>query len=148
MTAFARTDRTPSGPAPRARSAQRACLAAHELHLPRPEHLLHADDEPLHRGVLAGDRLREIEGGALYRDPVRCGVVSEAVVGVARVEERLRRAAAHVHAGPAHPVALDERDARAPRAGVERRDVAAGPAAQDRDVERRVTHVNHPPAVR
>ena len=61
---------------------------------------------------------------AVGRDPV----------GVARIEQRLRRDAAHRHACSAHAVTLDERDARSLRARVQRRDIATGTAAEDRDV--------------
>src|SRR5690349_699147 len=58
------------------------------------------------------------------------------VVGVARVEERLRRDAADRDARAAHAIALDERHARPFETRVQRGDVAAGAAAEDRDVVR------------
>jgi hypothetical protein len=53
---------------------------------------------------------------------------------VARVEERLRRDAAHGDADATDTIALDERYARSLDACVERRDVATGAAAEDGDV--------------
>ena len=90
--------------------------------------------------VLARLDLRPVDADAAGDVDAHLAGVLDVVQQLGRGQQRLGRNAAVVQAGAAEVVLLDDGDARAHLAGLQRRDIAAGPAADHRNVEM-LTHV-------
>src|SRR5262245_20010387 len=109
---------------------------AHPLDLVLLEEAGDALREAAHDAVLPGHHRRQVELDAAHLHTVRGERAPHLPVVLARVEERLRRDAADVEARPAERrVLLDARDPHAELRGADRGDVAAGPGADDDEVE-------------
>ena len=109
-----------------------------------------AAGQPADDAVLPFDGSGEIDGRTLDRDAERrerrlLDGVSERI---GRMDQRLRRNAADIEAGAAEAAALaallDQHDVEAELAGADRRDVAAGPAADDQDLGSDLGHLTPP----
>ena len=123
-------------------------LAVEEGDLVGLEQLGDAAGELFHHAVLAFDHGRHVDRCALDGDAVLGELVLDVVVVLARIQQRLGRDAAHVQAGAAGGglAVLAEGGVHAGRfqaelRGADGRDVAAGAAADDDDVEF-FTHVH------
>ena len=81
-----------------------------------------------------------VEADLLGRQAVVLGVL-QVVEDLGRAQQRLGRDAAPVEADAAQVVALHDRRLEAELGGADGRDVAAGPGADDDDVEALVGHV-------
>ena len=97
--------------------------------------VLRPGPHPLHDLVAAGRHLGVVDGRLAGEDDAVVLEVVGPVHHLGRFEERLGRDAAPMEAGPADLVLVDERDPEAELGGPEGGRVAAGPRAQDDEVE-------------
>ena len=95
--------------------------------------------EPLRDAARALHHGLRIVGDLLGREPVILGVL-HVVVDFGRAQQRLGRDAAPVQADAAEIGFLDDRGLEAELRGADRGDIAAGPGADDDDVEGCVGH--------
>ena len=117
-------------------------LAGRVDHRLAPDHgdlvLLHQEAdavvEPFRHRARALDHGGRIEADLLDREPVVLGVL-QVVEDLGRAQQRLGRDAAPVEADAAQIFALDDRGLEAELRRADRGDVAAGPGADDDDVE-------------
>ena len=138
----------PEGSGRRARDLHRAVRgqpgrAGDELDAVLPEQAGDPAAEGGHQPVLARLHRGDVDPCALYRDAVFREEVGQAVEMVRRVEQGLRRDAPDVEAGPSEGGApagvgplVDARGPEAELGAADGRDVAAGPRADHRHVER------------
>ena len=94
--------------------------------------------------VLPGDRSDEVELRRSDRktDRVQPVRIDERMRGVSRMDQRLRRNAADVEAGPPDPLSLDENGVEAELARANRCDIAARAAADDEDLAGERVHAS------
>ncbi len=93
--------------------------------------------------ILPGDGAGEIELRLPNRQPdcVERAGLPEAMGGARGMDQRFRRNAADVEAGSAEPVGFDENRVEAELASADRRDIAAGAAADDENLAAKLVHV-------
>ena len=120
--------------------------AQKRAHLRLLEQRADAAGEPGDDRILPADRLGEIELGRPDReaDRVQRLRVAKPMRRVGGVDQRLRGDAADVEASSPEPVGLDQDRVEAELAGADRRDIAAGPAADDENLAAKLVHVLAP----